>query len=82
MGKVRANEPNSAYVGVTAASRRDRKAPSAPDCEQANPKAEQCEVTVADTEAFLSNYMAEFHAFIGRVLSVLPRDKERVPESV
>ena len=31
------------------------------------------EVTVASTEEFLRNYMAEFHAFIGRVLSVLPR---------
>src|SRR5215208_789564 len=31
------------------------------------------EVTVAATEEFLRNYMAEFHAFIGRVLTVLPR---------
>jgi chromate reductase, NAD(P)H dehydrogenase (quinone) len=31
------------------------------------------EVTVASTEQFLRNYMAEFHMFIGRVLSVLPR---------
>jgi chromate reductase len=32
------------------------------------------EVTVAETEEFLRNYMAEFHTFIGRVLSVLPRE--------
>ena len=32
------------------------------------------EVTVPDTEAFLRNYMAEFHSFIGRVLTVLPRE--------
>ena len=32
------------------------------------------EVTVASTEQFLRNYMAEFHTFIGRVLSVLPRE--------
>ncbi len=32
------------------------------------------EVTVPDTETFLRNYMAEFHAFIGRVLTVLPRE--------
>jgi chromate reductase, NAD(P)H dehydrogenase (quinone) len=31
------------------------------------------EVTVAATEEFLRNYMAKFHAFIGRVLTVLPR---------
>ncbi|MBR0671619.1 NADPH-dependent FMN reductase [Neoroseomonas soli] len=31
------------------------------------------EVTVASTKEFLRNYMAEFHAFIGRVLTVLPR---------
>lgn len=31
------------------------------------------EVTVPGTEDFLRNYMAEFHAFIGRVLTVLPR---------
>jgi chromate reductase, NAD(P)H dehydrogenase (quinone) len=31
------------------------------------------EVTVSSTEEFLRNYMAEFHAFIARVLSVLPR---------
>ena len=31
------------------------------------------EVTVPGTEEFLRNYMAEFHAFIGRVLTVLPR---------
>jgi chromate reductase, NAD(P)H dehydrogenase (quinone) len=30
-------------------------------------------VTVPATEEFLRNYMVEFHAFIGRVLSVLPR---------
>jgi len=32
------------------------------------------EVTVESTEAFLRNYMAEFHAFIARVLSVMPRE--------
>ena len=32
------------------------------------------EVTVESTEAFLRNYMAEFHAFITRVLTVLPRE--------
>ena len=32
------------------------------------------EVTVASTEEFLRNYMAAFHAFIGRVLAVLPRE--------
>ena len=32
------------------------------------------EVTVARTEEFLRNYMAEFHTFIDRVLTVLPRD--------
>jgi chromate reductase len=31
------------------------------------------EVTVPSTEQFLRNYMSEFHAFVGRVLSVLPR---------
>ena len=31
------------------------------------------EVTVASTEEFLRNYMAEFAAFIGRVYTVLPR---------
>jgi chromate reductase len=31
------------------------------------------EVTVASTEEFLRNYMASFHTFIGRVLTVLPR---------
>ena len=31
------------------------------------------EVTVATTEEFLRNYMKEFHAFIVRVLTVLPR---------
>ena len=33
------------------------------------------EVTVASTEEFLRNYMAEFHAFITRVLTVLPREE-------
>ena len=32
------------------------------------------EVTVADTEAFLRGFMAEFHIFNERVLSVLPQD--------
>jgi chromate reductase len=32
------------------------------------------EVTVDSTEEFLRGYMAAFHTFIGRVLSVLPRD--------
>jgi chromate reductase len=32
------------------------------------------EVTNEGTEKFLSNYMSEFHIFIARVLSVLPRD--------
>lgn len=32
------------------------------------------EVTVASTEEFLRNYMAEFRAFISRVLTVLPRE--------
>lgn len=32
------------------------------------------EVTVARTEEFLRNYMAEFHIFIARVLSSLPKD--------
>jgi chromate reductase len=32
------------------------------------------EVTVGSTEEFLRNYMAEFHAFIGRVLSGRPED--------
>lgn len=32
------------------------------------------EVTVESTEAFLRNYMAEFHTFMARVLSVLPPD--------
>jgi chromate reductase len=31
------------------------------------------EVTVPATQQFLRNYMSEFHTFIGRVLSVLPR---------
>ena len=32
------------------------------------------EVTVESTEGFLRNYMAEFHTFIERVLTVLPRE--------
>ena len=32
------------------------------------------EVTVASTEEFLRRFMAEFHAFIARVLQVLPRN--------
>ncbi len=32
------------------------------------------QVTVASTEQFLRSYMEEFHAFVGRVLTVLPRD--------
>ena len=32
------------------------------------------EVTVESTAAFLRSYMAEFHAFITRVLTVLPRE--------
>jgi len=32
------------------------------------------EVTVPETETFLRDYMAHFHAFIGRVLAVLPRE--------
>ena len=32
------------------------------------------EVTVGETEEFLRTYMAEFHAFIARVLAVLPRE--------
>jgi chromate reductase len=32
------------------------------------------EVTVASTEEFLRNYMSAFHTFIGRALTVLPRD--------
>lgn len=35
---------------------------------------ESGEVTVASTEEFLRNYMAEFRTFIARVLQVLPRD--------
>ena len=35
---------------------------------------ESGEVTVASTEEFLRSYMAAFHVFIARVLSVLPRD--------
>jgi chromate reductase len=31
-------------------------------------------VTVPETEAFLRKYMADFHTFIGRVLTVLPRE--------
>jgi chromate reductase len=33
------------------------------------------EVTVESTESFLRNYMAEFHVFIERVLSVLPQEE-------
>jgi chromate reductase len=32
------------------------------------------EVTVESTEKFLSTYMQEFHDFIARVLSALPKD--------
>jgi chromate reductase, NAD(P)H dehydrogenase (quinone) len=32
------------------------------------------EVTVPATEEFLRDYMVQFHAFIGRVLTVLPRE--------
>lgn len=32
------------------------------------------EVTVESTEAFLRNYMKEFHAHVARVLTVLPRE--------
>jgi chromate reductase len=32
------------------------------------------EVTVKSTEEFLRNYMVQFHTFVGRVLSVLPRE--------
>ena len=32
------------------------------------------EVTVEDTEAFLRNFMSEFHIFIERVLTVLPAE--------
>ena len=35
---------------------------------------EEGEVTNASTEEFLRNYMQEFHAFIVRVLTVLPRE--------
>ncbi|MBB3980191.1 hypothetical protein GGQ64_005443 [Rhizobium azooxidifex] len=31
-------------------------------------------MTNEETEAFLRNYMAEFHTFVARVLSVLPPD--------
>ena len=31
------------------------------------------EVTDASTEEFLRNYMSEFHQFVRRVLTVLPR---------
>lgn len=33
------------------------------------------EVTVDSTKTFLRNYMTEFHGFIARVLSVLPREQ-------
>lgn len=36
---------------------------------------EDGQVTDPSTEQFLSNYMKEFHAFIVRVLTVLPRDR-------
>ena len=36
--------------------------------------ADDGEVTVEKTADFLRNYMAEFHAFIARVLTVLPRE--------
>ena len=32
------------------------------------------EVTVKTTEEFLRNYMVQFHTFVGRVLTVLPRE--------
>ncbi len=32
------------------------------------------EVTIPETEEFLRNFMAEFRTFIGRVLTVLPRE--------
>jgi chromate reductase len=32
------------------------------------------EVNVKSTEEFLRNYMVQFHTFVGRVLSVLPRE--------
>lgn len=32
------------------------------------------EVTVESTEGFLRKYMAEFHAHVSRVLTVLPRE--------
>ena len=32
------------------------------------------EVTNEKTAEFLSNYMTEFHAFVARVLTVLPRE--------
>lgn len=35
---------------------------------------EDGQVTDASTEEFLRNYMKEFHAFVVRVLSVLPRE--------
>jgi chromate reductase, NAD(P)H dehydrogenase (quinone) len=31
-------------------------------------------VTVPETEKFLRTYMEQFHTFIGRVLTVLPRE--------
>lgn len=33
------------------------------------------DVTIKDTEEFLRNYMHELHAFIARVMTVLPREK-------
>jgi chromate reductase len=35
---------------------------------------ESGEVTDASTEEFLRNYLREFHLFVARVLTVLPRD--------
>lgn len=32
------------------------------------------EVTIPETETFLRNFMVEFHTFVGRVLTVLPRE--------
>jgi chromate reductase len=33
------------------------------------------EVTVESTKEFLRNYMAEFHQFVARVYTALPRDE-------
>ncbi len=32
------------------------------------------EVTIPETETFLRDFMSEFHVFVGRVLTVLPRE--------